>query len=229
MITKRTYNPKTLFLISILSILALSCSKDPILLEMYNTSEKDIVVELDGKNPFTLKKLQYHAQMLPPGKRKVKFNYGEEMLFNLDYKSNIVLNPGRGNFYLKAINYASSNQNELKGNNNHPDTLLVGGYRVIGDYKSLGNDIILKGNWSFGLRKTVPNSIEIKSEKYSLGYASSTELKLMSEENLINEIELDYKKAIRELKESEATDEMIKTIFELTDAQYQHLIANLMQ
>ena len=51
----------------------------------------------------------------------------------------------------------------------------------------------------------------------------------MSEENLINEIELDYKKAIRELKESEATDEMIKTIFELTDAQYQHLIANLMQ
>lgn len=216
-------------LILFLLIWGFSCTREPVLVEMFNTSDLVTMVSLDGRKPITLKKFQYHSEQLPPGKHTVKFDKEPEMEFVLDYKTKILLNPGGGNFYLKKIDFASQKSQQIVTLGRVHDTLTVGGYKVVGGFVSLGNDKLIKNTWDFGLRKAVPNSIEIKEDKYSLGFVSTTKLKLMSENNIINEVELEYKKAIRELRESEATDEMIKIILELSNDQFIHLTSSMMK
>lgn len=197
-----------------------SCTREPILVEMENSSEEDIVVEFDDRPPFTLPKKSYYAIKLPPGNRKVKFNNGEGITFHLNYNRKTFLNPGKGKYYFENAVFVGKGKPIF---DQYVDTFFVGGYKIVGPFEFYSNEIIINGDWDFGLRELIPNQMEIKTDKYSLGYVTARKYKLVGEQYLINQAVYENRKMIYSLRENKVKDKEIKLLLELSDEQFKYL------
>jgi len=214
---------KTLILISGVILFntlffTLCTSRPPIEIKIDNPTDSTIILKIDDK-PLSIQSHTLRAFEVKPGIRK--FEYNSIVKFqDIDYQDKYLINPTKSKYYFDKIWYYTEQWNDNIKNSNKIDTTTIEGYKVKSPVE-ITNDFIIIGKWSFWPYEYIPNSIEEKQEKYSLGIAASSKIKVYSENEYLRTIEMNFGAAIIKAEKLGMPKETIKILLEINDEQFE--------
>lgn len=205
-----------LTIVSCFCIALVSCNSN-YSVQIVNPTDKDIVVIIDGEELGVVNG-GVRVKTLSGGEHTVALEGQDPVTIDINKGPEVVINPTKTRFIKEKIYFTTSEDMMMNTGN---DTLNVGGYEVVGDFKDLGSDILIEGKWDYGPNDRVDTEIQV----YTTGKdGSATRTKVHSQQDYVKQLESEYRNLIKEYEKEGLDGSLLKALLGLTDEQFEHIM-----